>query len=110
ASGLGCFSPNSSSLLIQDKDEVFAWDLREGKRLGKIYAPSSLAQSAAWSPNGQAVFYLDDTASIFDPVNGKDILNLRDAVGQAQCGTWRPDGNFLAVGALDGSIRLISTL
>jgi WD40 repeat protein len=106
------FSPDGTSLAACTRaGTVRLWDTRDWHERSAISTQSTEIKLLAYSPDG-ATLALNDQGQVklCDPLTGR----LRFSIGvrtdaAVSCGRFSPDGRILAVGAVDGRVRLIDT-
>jgi Tol biopolymer transport system component len=62
-----------------------------------------------WSPDGKrlATASSDNTAKVWDAVNGQDLLTLRGHDEWVYSVAFSPDGKRLAMGSEDGTVQVV---
>jgi WD40 repeat protein len=108
---------NVVSTSLTSIPELYVWQLDGGTLLQQLKGASSSAWSLAFSPDGQLLASGggrsdidsrngDETIRIWKVANGQQQANVNDGLSTVRSLSWSPDGQLLASGGDDGTVRL----
>jgi hypothetical protein len=104
------FSPDGRRLVTGSTDgQLTLWDAETGQEIDTIrQATSGGYVSAAFTPNGRWVVSAGEncTVQVLDPTTLQPIHTFRGHLGPIRCLAISPDGNFLARGSTDKTVKL----
>jgi WD40 repeat protein len=113
------FSPDGKQLLVSHAGYSIVWDANTGDTIAELHGHSnrSVVTVSRFSPDGSRIMTTatDNTARIWDAVNGELIKTFRAYTGEAPSAAFHPsaslspDGKFIAFEADDNSLRLWNT-
>ena len=94
-----------------EKDlQLYLWDVKTGKSVGKLSGNTESVRSIAFSPDGSILAGgFDNTIRIWDTRTGKWKKSLIVHKGSVRTLTFSPNGEILASGNSDKNIRLWET-
>jgi WD40 repeat protein len=105
-------SPDGSAVVAAAGDATVAWDRATGKELWR--SQTRAEYSLTFSPDGKAIVCsaygfractLDPADGLSGGINGKSGAYF-DAMVEATCSAFRPDGSAVALGTISGTICL----
>ena len=100
------YSPDGNSLASAEGTKVFLWDTQT-RTLQNTLQHFNWVDSVAYSPNGNTVASVRGTQVwLWDARTGTLLHKLTGHPDGARCVTYSPDGNLLAVGCTDRTVRL----
>jgi WD40 repeat protein len=104
------FSPNGDRLATGHYDgSIRIWDTNTGKLLG-TYPSDGVIQSLAFSPDGRIIAsghsYQDNNIRLWDADTGQLLRTLDGHQHAVDILEFSPNGELLASGSYDGSVRL----
>ena len=106
------FNAAGDQLVTAAKDNTIRiWDVRKGTEIRTLPGHSFYASSVAFSPTNNilASCSIDKTVKLWDIRIGKEIpIPIRDLTKPQNTLTFSPDGQTLAVGGDDNTIRLLN--
>lgn len=103
------WSPDGEHLASAGFDgSVRIWGVRSRAEVGRLIASSSTVLFTSWSPRGDRLMSLTESAlQVFDPLAMRELASVATTVGAEADVAWSPDGSLLALPLLDGSIALL---
>jgi WD40 repeat protein len=112
------FSPDGKRLLVSHAGYSVVWDADSGDTITELHGHSnrSVVTVSRFSPDGSRIVTAatDNTARVWDAVNGELIKTFRAITGEVPTAAFHPsaafspDGKFIAFEADDKSLRLWS--
>jgi WD40 repeat protein len=113
------FSPDGRQLLVSHAGYSIVWDANTGETITELHGHSnrSVVTVSRFSPDGSRIVTAatDNTARVWDAVNGELIKTFRAITGEVPTAAFypsaafSPDGKFVAFEADDKSLRLWNT-
>lgn len=87
---------------------IYLWDLFRKQFVGEVFKDNYFIWSLAFDPNGLnlALAREDGSVIIYDLINQTILNTLRGHTKRVYCVTFSNDGQFLASGSLDHTVRL----
>lgn len=115
------FSPDRDTIVTrisaEDSDDgVFLWDGRTGELLEELSEYSGLESCRSFSPDRNIIAMVSSVVKLFDISTRQHLNTLSEHVSYPYCGggtittvRFSPDGQTIATGSLDRTIRLWNT-
>jgi WD40 repeat protein/serine/threonine protein kinase/DNA-binding XRE family transcriptional regulator len=111
------WSPDGSKIASASDESSFqVWDTRTWKSLFTLHhQPPAFGLTAAWSPDGKRLLTAggndeqgakDNTARVWDAVNGKELLVFAYHTKSVWPGDWSPNGKRIVTAGNDGTVRI----
>ncbi|MDB6109661.1 MAG: serine/threonine protein kinase with repeat [Pedosphaera sp.] len=103
------FSPDGSSFVTGCQKSLRVWETSTGNLIRELRGSSGNVNSAAYSPNGDALATVDadGTLALWNPATGEQINSTSAHQGTCFWVAFSPDGKFLAtVGRFDFTLDL----
>lgn len=108
-------SPDGRWLAVSGYHEVLLFDLPGLELKGRLLGESPRIESLAFSPDSKRLAASAGAPSRFGEIQVWDVLNAKQAsawkLGQGDSlfgVSWSPDGNLIAFGAADKSVRVVA--
>ena len=101
------YNPSNAQLASCSRDGTIRfWDLANGRQTRSIYVGQAV-RTLAWSPDGSRLAAaVGKEVHVYDPATGKEQFRFRGHSDLVSCLAFHPDGQSLASGSDDGTVRL----
>lgn len=104
--------PHEPRLLTSDaQDRIVSWDLEQGVEVGRRALSSAPTEALAYSPDGArlAAIHPQHTGTLIAIYDAQDLTLLASRLFPAAvlAVTWHPEGRWLAVPDLQGTVHLL---
>lgn len=101
------YNPVNAQLASCSRDGTIRfWDLANGRQTRSIYVGQAV-RTLAWSPDGtRLAAAVGKEVYVYDPATGKEQFCLRGHSDFISCLAFQPDGQALASGSDDRSVRV----
>lgn len=107
--GAIAFTPDGAQLAYVRPDRRLAWAALSGKSSPKApWELEGIPKSIAFRPDGGRLALLQGTSVEIREVADGDLVRRGEIEGSGSSLAWAPDGSLLAVGGMDGDIRLLN--
>ena len=113
------FSPNAKRIISSSRDgSSIIWDAKTGRILFRLLPPGRMAGNftqisnhpymACFSPNGKIAVAADSDHHVYfwNSHTGDLIGKIQGGLGEALCAVFNRKGDKIAIGDMDGSIRI----